>query len=241
MKIIDTHFHLGDWGNEIDYSEDTVISALEKNNLEAMILQPFPVAKDHMDVHLRISNLAKKNPGKFFGIISINPYCEDKEYNKSVEKIINFGSFVGIKLHPLGHSISPISIDAKKVYEIAKKHNLPVMIHTGLTSMGDPALALVPAKNYPEIKFILAHSGWSHATQAMVTANQYDNIYLETSWTSIFDKSAIVRGVGSKKVMFGSDGLENIEVEITQYKNLNLDNKDLENIFNNTARDVFSI
>ena len=92
------------------------------------------------------------------------------------------------------------------------------------------------------MKFILAHSGWSgHATQAITTALNADNIYLETSWTSIDEKNAIMAMLGSDRVMLGSDTIPNINIEVTQYKDMDLPKEDLENIFYKVAQKVYRI
>jgi predicted TIM-barrel fold metal-dependent hydrolase len=116
------------------------------------------------------------------------------------------------------------------------------MIHTGLTTFGEPALALVPAREYPDIDFILAHCGWSgQVSQAIVTAQQVENIYLETSWTSIEEKAGIIAGLGSSRVMLGADTLLNIVNEKEQYLHLKIPKGDLENIFYRVATKIFKL
>lgn len=243
MNIIDVHMHLGDCRMcELDNHEDEIIEAMKKNEISASILQNFPYIRDNYKGHELISNISKKYPGKIYGIISANPHCDDEYYYNYIKKIYKLGGFVGIKLHTLGYCVSPLSKDADKVYKIAKEYNLAVMIHTGLTNFGESALALVPAKKYPDVDFVLAHSGWSgHASQAIVAALNSENIYLETSWTSIDDKSAIISNIGSSRVMFGSDTISNIPIEIEQYKRLCIPDKDLENILFRVAKKVFKI
>jgi len=243
MKIIDAHFHLGDCRFcEVDYSEDKILETFNKNNLTSMILQAFPIPRNPIDIHKRISDLSKKYPGKFYGIISINPHCDKEDFIKIVHKIINMGGFVGIKLHTLGHLISPLSSNSQNIYEVAIENNLPVMVHTGLTQLGEPSLVLEPAKKYPQIKFVLAHSGWSgNATEAMISALNADNIYLETSWIQIEEKRMLISRLGSKRIMLGSDSIDNLSCEINQYYNLNLEDRDLENIFFYTAKEVFKL
>lgn len=242
MKIIDTHCHLADCRIcELDNSESDIYGGMEKNNISMAILQPFPGVRDVMGAHKRIAKMSDKYPGKIYGIVSINPHCDEEDYIKNVESLLELGCFVGIKLHTLGHVITPVASDAKKIYKTAEKWNLPVMVHTGLTSFGDPANVIIPAKKYKNIVFILAHSGWSgNVTQAIAAAISCDNIYLETSWTSIDEKSAMLSMVGSGRMMLGSDTIPNMKVEITQYKELGLSNPDLNNVFHKVAEKVYN-
>jgi predicted TIM-barrel fold metal-dependent hydrolase len=243
MKIIDTHVHLGDCRMcEYNNTEEDVLKAVDENKLSCAILQPFPWANEYKKTHERISILAQKYPNKFYGIISVNPHCDKKKFFNKVNQIVNLGGFVGIKLHTLGHAVTPSSSDAHNVYQIARELKIPVMIHTGLTNFGEPVLALQPAQQYPDVNFILAHCGWSgQAPQAIVTASQAENIYLETSWTSIEEKAGIISSLGSHKVMMGADTLLNIGIEIEQYLRLKIPEKDLENIFYKVATKIFNI
>jgi predicted TIM-barrel fold metal-dependent hydrolase len=243
MKIIDTHTHLGDCRMcEYNNTEEDVIKAVNENKLTCAILQPFPWANEYRKTHERISILTKQHPNKFYGIISVNPHRPKKEFFSKVNAIMKLGGFVGIKLHTLGHAVAPSSSDAHNVYEIAREHRIPVMIHTGLTNFGEPALALQPAKQYPDVNFILAHCGWSgQASQTIVTALQADNIYLETSWTSIEEKASIISSLGSNRVMMGADTLLNIGVEIDQYLRLKIPENDLKNVFYKVAIKIFNL
>ncbi len=247
MKVIDAHVHLGDCRMcEYDNSEEEVLRALKNNEVAASILQPFPNARDPQRVHERISELSRKMPGRAYGIISVNPHCDAQAYRKTVERILGLGGFVAIKLHTLGHAIFPDSKDAHTLYEIAAERNLPVMIHTGLTNFGEPALVVGPARSYPQIKFVLAHSGWGgHVAQAIAAAKTSANIYLETSWISIDDKLAAISSLGPQRIMMGSDTLLNMGVEIFQYQTLlksgRITTSDLHLIFHGTAEEVFGL
>ena len=247
MKIVDSHVHLGDCRMcEYDNVEDDVLHALEENGVSTAILQPFPNANDVDAVHARISALSRKFPGRVYGIVSVNPHSDAKIYRSRVRKIIEGGGFVAIKLHTLGHAIFPDSKDAQEVYKIANEFDLPVMVHTGLTNFGEPALVVGPALRYPGVKFILAHSGWGgHVAQAIAAAKASQNIYLETSWISIDDKLAAINSLGAQRVMLGSDTLLNMGVEIFQYRTLRntlkISETDLEWAFHGVAEQLFAI
>jgi len=247
MKIIDTHVHLGDCRMcEYDNSESEVLRALEENGVSTSLFQPFPNANDVEKVHDRISELSRKNPGKIHGIVSINPHCDPQSYRRKVRSVLDKGGFVAVKLHTLGHAVFPDSKDAHTVYEIAEELRLPVMVHTGLTTFGEPALLIGPALRYPKIKFVLAHSGWGgHVAQAIAAAKAANNIYLETSWISIDDKLAAISSLGAQRVMLGSDTLLNMGVEIFHYQTLakmgKISESDLHSVFHGVAEQVFGL
>jgi len=247
MKIVDAHVHLGDCRMcEYDNSEAEVFRAREEHGVSTLLLQPFPNPRDADGAHAQISALCRKHAGQVFGIISINPHDDARAYKSRVRTTFDLGGFVGIKLHTLGHAVHPESKDAHAVYEIARDLGLPVMVHTGLTNFGAPSLLTGPALQYPELTFILAHSGWGgQAGEAIAAAKAASNIYLETSWISIDDKLAAVTALGSARVMLGSDTLLNMGVEIFQYNLLHKAGKisasDLELVFHGVAEKVFRL
>jgi predicted TIM-barrel fold metal-dependent hydrolase len=247
MRIIDAHVHLGDCRMcEYDYSETDLEDAVRENGVAVSILQPFPNAGDARKVHARIAALAERYPGRFFGIISVNPHRDKHAYRNEIKEMAKAGRFVAVKLHTLGHAVFPDSKDAHSLYEIASELRLPVMVHTGLTNFGEPALLIGPARMYPQTKFILAHAGWGgHAAQAIAAAKAADNIYLETSWISVDDKLSVLSAIGSERVMLGSDTLLNMGVEIFQYQTLfkkgKISDVDLARVFHGVAERVFAI
>jgi predicted TIM-barrel fold metal-dependent hydrolase len=247
MKIIDAHVHLGDCRMcEYDNTEAEVFRAREEHGVTTILLQPFPNPLDVERVHAEISALSRKHLGHVYGIISINPHADSSAYKSRVRRTFELGGYVGIKLHTLGHAVHPESKDAHAVYEVARDLGLPVMVHTGLTNFGAPSLMTGPALRYPELTFILAHSGWGgQAGEAVAAARVSANIYLETSWISIDDKLAAVSALGAERVMLGSDTLLNMGVEIYQYNLLHkagkISGSDLDLVCHGVAEKVFKL
>ena len=59
--ILDAHMHLGECRVfDNDVSEQALMDALDRNQVDAAIVQPFPGAPDPRAVHDRIANLAAK-------------------------------------------------------------------------------------------------------------------------------------------------------------------------------------
>jgi len=65
------------------------------------------------------------------------------------------------------------------------------------------------APRYPEVTFLLAHSGtsWKVARQHVDLAKEFSNVMLEITFTSVIEGiiEYMVREVGSTRVLYGSD------------------------------------
>ena len=249
MRIIDSHCHLGGcsvFGFNID--EESLLKNLENNKVDAAIVQPFPGAQpDAKSVHDRIFKLSKKYPKKIFGIASINPNFGEKQVKYEIERCIKELGFVGVKCHTLGHAANPILPAGDLIFKIASQLNVPINVHTGQGIVfAAPSLNILKARQYPDLKIILAHSGMMiFTTEAYITATEANNIYLETSWNSAEDIEWLINSLGSKRIMLGSDAYTNAmlnqKVEIYKYKIINISNKQKEDVLFNTANKVFKL
>ena len=245
MKIVDIHCHLGHCNVfDLDTPEETLMGAIEKNKVDAAFVLPYPGAPDVKKTHNDIVKLMKKYPKKIFGVVSLNPHQDEKEYNAEVDRLIKDEGFVAIKLHTIGHAINPLSQDAKKVFEAAKRHKVPVMIHTGAgIPFALPSLVIPVAQAYPDVAMVIYHCGMGHvySTEAYIAAKLCKNVYLETSWISITEKTWFVGDLGSERIIMGADLPENQAVEIFQFKAMNLSDKDLANVLGENAIKLFKL
>ena len=244
MKYIDAHIHLGDCRVfDLNITEEELLNALEKHRIDAAIVQPFPGASDYKDVHERIYKLSLKYPGHIYGLVSVNPHMPKDEYESIVKHYVVDYGFVGIKLHTIGHAINPLSKDAHTVYEVAAKLNVPVNIHTGIgLPFSVPSLCIPVANEYPELTFVIAHSGTMMLTsEAILAAQMCSNIFLDTTWCCVEDIPYIVDAVGSDRIVFASDSLKNIGLEIEKYILSDLSQKQQQEIFYKNASSIFNI
>jgi len=168
-----------------------------------------------------IYKYVKRYPDRIIGFGSINPKRPEEEIREKLRKIREFG-FKGIKLIPTFQFFNPASEFLNPLYETAQKEKLVILTHTGC----DPGLWEYPdfcedakpvhlakvAEEYPRLNIIGAHLGSYSAEkpgiwfeEMMQVAEQYDNIYTDTSAVDpILVKRAVER-VGADKILYGSD------------------------------------
>ena len=243
VKIIDSHVHLGDSRVTTGRAtEESLLKDIEINNLFGMCVLPLPEPyPDSFTLHNRIDAMSKANPGKFWGVIDINPRHDDDEYNAEVARCVNDLGFVAVKMHPYLESTKPHDRHAVKIYEAAIRHNIPMIVHTGMgVPQALPSMMIKIAKKYPELVIVLAHSGGPmYFDEAVAVASMFDNVFLETSQCSPHQIRGGINELGASKLMFGSDG--GTKYQLDGVLALGIPDGDLEQYLSGTAIDVFKL
>jgi len=244
INIIDTHCHLGkSCFTNIETREEELIKAMDINKITACLLIPQVINGDVRPLHNRIAEMSKKFPGRIFGVANMNPWVEDEVFRKEIKSCIEEKKFVALKLNTSGHNISPLSPYCNKIYELADYYQVPVIVHTGLgVPHALPSLVLEPAKNFPRVNFILAHAGFAiYTDEAIVTAINADNVFLEPSWCPTYALEKMINRLGVSRIIMGSDHLSNLPVELVKFKSINLSEHQLEQVFFKNPIQLFKL
>jgi predicted TIM-barrel fold metal-dependent hydrolase len=245
--IIDVHLHVGyDVVFNETVSEEEVISAVKKNKVDKIILQPLcvePLVETQRKAHDQVAAMCSKYPNTIYGMASLTPQIGRQYYMEEVERCIRHLGFVGIKLNPLAHAADPMSPSGGLPFEAAHVFKVPVMVHTGPGIPFSLPCHIIPrAREFPDVPIILAHAGLIVATgEAAVLAQDFDNVYLDMSWIQPHVCKAFVKSLGASKLMFASDMWDNQIVELTKWRSLGLSNDDLEQVLWKTAHEVYRI
>ena len=118
------------------------------------------------------------------------------------------------------------------ILEMAEKHDLHVLMHTGYPPPGTKKNVLTHANpihiesllgSFSKVKIIIAHMGYPWVDIAIALAVQYPNIYLDISNLTYMMpnrlKELLLRAreiIGINKILFGSDGFAPEFLEITK-------------------------
>lgn len=245
--IIDAHAHLGhDYVFDEDIYEETLLYYFNKYEVDYAIIQPFiprPYPDETAKIHDKIFDLCKKNKNRFFGMASINPHFIADDYDTELVRCIKKLGFVGVKITPVGHAAHPAFESCMHAYSVCQELDIPVMVHTGADiSFANPLNLLEPAKSFPKVKFIMAHSGSDILfDSALFIAEQCNNVYLEPSWLNIYSLKLAVEKLGPQRIMFASDMPMNIPVEIAKFKAMTEDPGVLDQLLYKTAQEVFKL
>ncbi|NLW12512.1 MAG: amidohydrolase family protein [Clostridiaceae bacterium] len=167
---------------------------------------------------------------------TLHPAQSAVEINETLASFELLG-LKGIKLHP---DFQQIEANSDFVLELAAQAGprYPILIHAGdwrYDFSGPDRIADLAAKR-PDCTIIAAHfGGWSQWQDALAVLSGLDNLYVDTSSSMAFVSPEqivdLIRGFGSKHVLFGSDfPMWQPYEELIRLTSLPLTQAELENI-----------
>ncbi len=159
---------------------------------------------------------------------SIEAACQELDELLSTGKFVGVGE--GMPTRPMGKtSQKTISQtermgELRKVMDVARKHKVPVRVHTG-SPMGyqipythwpenwHPYWVNDLAVEYPDVPIVYDHGGMQGGNmenlvnECIQVAANHDNVYLETGlyWTELYHKALVNPNVGPEKLLWGTD------------------------------------
>jgi uncharacterized protein len=153
-----------------------------------------------------------RHPGRFYVLAGVDPRWGDDGVRLFEQGIVEHG-FHGLKLYPpCGYS--PSDRRLYPYYEICAARGLPVLTHVGATSpvlafdTGDPMLVDQAAREFPGVRFILAHASTAFTDRCVMLARHRPNVYLDVSGYEAAPPSSLRQllecGIGHK-IIFGTD------------------------------------
>ena len=217
--IIDSHVHIGDSLGFV-MKEEMVIESMDKYNIDYCIISNADAAEldhelnpipdeyqiDQVTTLQRSIAFARKQPGSIGVLAWIKPYMEGltEELVELIEA--NLDVILGLKLHQ-HHSKTGMDDDRMIPYiELARKHNMPIMAHTGGCDEASCIRMWNAAKKYPDVKFIMAHMGLgTDNEEAIKLLASLPNLYGDTAWVPMDKTIKAMKEAGAHKMLFGSD------------------------------------
>ncbi len=150
-----------------------------------------------------------------------------------VERALGSMGFRGLLMFPAMHHFDPGADSCNAIYELARAHGAPVIVHCGVLVVklrdllglprpydlryADP-LGLVPAANrFPDVAFIVPHFGGGMLQQLLMAGMQCENIHTDTSSSNGWIKTQpgkleladVFRSAldvfGPERILFGTD------------------------------------
>ena len=245
--IIDIHAHLGeDRVFDEVRTEDDILAMMDQCEIDATIVQSMFGLIDIGDIkeaHDRIYRLSKAHPGRIFGMVTMTPYLKEVQFRDEAARCVQELGFVGMKLSPNAQAVNPAGRAGELMWEVCEKLGIPIMVHTGTgIPFSLPAHCIGRAKQFPDVKCVLAHCGMIlGAGETFLAADECSNIYMDTSWSAPDHIKYMVRRYGAQRVMFAGDEACNIPTELAKYRSIGLDKQELEWCMARTANEVFQL
>ncbi len=159
---------------------------------------------------------ARDKEKKIIPFTSID-FSGEHDIGKKLAQDVNQGAF-GLKLHPIIQAVSLTdrrTLDALAAFEPLKK---PVLTHSGVSGYylgkekkrNNPAFGQIHyveemVRTFPNINFIIGHSGLFHVHEVIRRLSRRDNVWVDTSIQSPSKIKKLIRNFGAERVMYASD------------------------------------
>lgn len=244
--IIDVHAHLGiDRVFDESFTEAEQWEKMNQFGVGFTILQPALVhtLEEVQEQHNTIAALCKEHPDKFAGMANPNPHLPDTAYEKEIRRCIEELGFVGIKIHTAAHGVNPMGRDGMRVFELAGKLDVPVMIHTGAgIPFANPSHIIPAAQQFPNVKIVIAHCGMMVlAGETYLMMKNYDNVYADITWTAGFLIRHWSQELGAHRFMFATDHADNCGAELCKIRTSGLSQDEQDWILFKSALQVYKL
>ncbi|QGQ94995.1 amidohydrolase [Paenibacillus psychroresistens] len=244
--IIDVHAHLGkDCVFDEDFTAEDQFNKHKDWQISKTILQP---ASCHdldtvISQHDAIATLIQQYPNQFYGMANPNPHLPDSKYEAEIRRCVEELGFIGVKIHTFAHAVNPSGVAGRKVFTLAQKLNLPVMIHTGAgIPFANPANLIPIAEEFPDLKIVMAHCGMMiMAGEAYLAMKRCPNIYADITWTAGFNIKRWSDELGANRFMFGSDHADNAGTELAKINSCGLSESQQEWLLSKTALSIYNL
>jgi len=216
VLVIDTHTHIGKSENaDLGITADHLLAEMDRYGVDVSFVLPLPSIVDFRGQHDDIARVCAQHPQRLFGVVSIPPWAGRKAFDDEARRCVEELGFIGFKYHTYHYGGPLLSPKGLPVLEAADKYDMPLMVHTGSGApWALPSMLIPAARKFPKVKIIAAHSGMEvYAEDAIVAAQECENIILETSWTSPGKVLAFIKTFGPKRVVMASDLPSNLCIQ----------------------------
>jgi predicted TIM-barrel fold metal-dependent hydrolase len=208
MSIIDSHTHVDEYEafGWFDPPE-ILIELLDEAGIDQAIVMTYadaPVLKS--DALQYIHSVYKKYPDRLIPYARINPHVGNAA--ALLEEAIVDLRMKGLKIHQESVTAAAHHNSIVRLVKKAAEFDAPTLFHSGDEPLSLPQQFTKLAEEAPEATIILAHmGGYHHTDDAIEVCERYENLLLDTSACPYPEKiGEAVRRIGSRRVLFGSDG-----------------------------------
>lgn len=210
--VIDFHTHVGRWGlNHMDATPERFLRLMDAAGIDKACVNCifYGEARRSNDT---VARYVQANSDRFVPVAYVTPRYP-KEAISELERSFDEIGAKFLKVYPtyLGKPIDDPSYTP--IFEWGNDRGIVLMSHSSRVSEDDlltmPHSFVPLAKRFPNITWVLAHSGNNMRGQeeAVAAAQECPNIYLETcsSYSEHGAMEFLVEGAGEDRVLYGSD------------------------------------
>lgn len=207
--IVDCHTHMGPWHNFYvpNGFAEGMLGIMDRVGLNvACVAAMAAIGPDYKAGNDLVLEAVARYPERFIAYATVNPNYPE-EMRQELDRCFAFDGVRGIKVHPAFHGCPIDHPLLHPAYETAEREGCPVLVHTW--GMDDMRIMDQLAASYPQVAFIMGHAGGEiRAMERAVTiVNKHDNLVVDLALSTAYEGNVewLVREMGAKRVLFGSD------------------------------------
>lgn len=225
------------------------------DTLVLVVADPAAWARPHSFVSVaaasvgEVEALARRYPGRFVGQWSVDPETGSAGV-RAARAALDNPWIVGLHLHTHSFDRAFDHADLYPYYSLAGEYDVPVVMQAGTSgglspsACGQPIGIDRPAIYFPDVRFVLSHTGWPWVDEAIAMALKFPNVYLGTAVYPARHWSAALRdfvgGAGRRKTLYGTGfPAAGHRHTLAQIEELGLGEQARANYLGKTARTVF--
>ena len=202
--IIDSHTHVQRTSGFWDSPPERIVRLIDEAGIDKAVIMTY---SDSPSLIEYIHQSVNRFPKRLIGYTRLDPSLGEEACRLLENSIVNLG-MKGLKLHPVGNLVHPAADVSVQLIKTASKLGVPTLFHCGDEEMTLPLQIAAAAEKCPDALIILGHmGGYFHVEDAIISAEKYPNIILETSAMPYPEKiREAVERIGADRVLFASDG-----------------------------------
>lgn len=253
--IVDTHTHIG-YRPTLKTTENALVNSCKDHNISYALVSfdgsEFINERGKVVQQLKAAKRCLKfvSEHKYFGmLIWFRPHTE-KNYVDIDNFIANHRDKIyGLKFHPFLSKMRVTDPRLHPYFEIARKYNLPILVHTANDKYSNIKYLEKCAKEFKDITFVAAHLELeTDNLSALKVLKNNINIYGDTAWVNPETLIIARKEKVLDKIMFGTDNpIDGYETLNNPYyksylnNEINLTKKELQNLMYKTAIKVYKL
>jgi len=136
----------------------------------------------------QVADYVRLHPEKLIGFAGIDP-TNPVEAKAELLRAKSDWGMPGLVVAPAAQDFHPSDTRALRVFEAAQDQQMPVLFHTGIHISSEtkleyarPFLLDEIARDFPDLKIIIAHMGYPWVSETLVLLAKHENVYSEISW-----------------------------------------------------------
>lgn len=219
-ESFDHHVHIGQWQDRYFSAKGVFTNLQQQGKVGCNFMSTTSCGTLHPDDKNEIISLYEKVRDEVKdALLTVNELRFDaKAYywvvplfhlsGISFEQVFSeLPEYCGLKIHPRSHNWNPEIPERAELltqtFEFADKHNLPVILHTGVSDDDSPCLYEKWYKDFPAVKVTLAHC--RNLKEVLYLFDNYPHLNGDTAFIPQENLEYLLKNGYEKRLVYGSD------------------------------------